>query len=222
MGQSDIYRVHPDGSGLEQLTSDPAFDDQAALSPNGATLAFVSTRESGFTNIWLLDLATPKKYVNLIKSTTAGNFRPAYLPDGKWIAFSSDRDAAPGAFSGPMGTAPIHGHLSIVHADGTGLRRLTKAGGFAGSPAWSPDGSQVMFYETDEVGAFLAESSGSRTEIVSIDVKTGERKQWTASSETKLSPQWLQAGRIGYITRGTGDAVGLKVRNPDRSGRDRC
>jgi Tol biopolymer transport system component len=55
-GQSDIYRAHPDGSGLEQLTSNPAFDDQAALSPNGATLAFVSTRESGFANIWLLDL----------------------------------------------------------------------------------------------------------------------------------------------------------------------
>src|SRR6185369_7038811 len=27
-GQSDIYRMHPDGSGIEQLTNDPAFDDQ--------------------------------------------------------------------------------------------------------------------------------------------------------------------------------------------------
>src|SRR6266403_1574440 len=24
-GQSDLYRVHPDGTGLEQLTTDPAF-----------------------------------------------------------------------------------------------------------------------------------------------------------------------------------------------------
>jgi TolB protein len=213
-GQSDIYRAHPDGSGLEQLTSDPAFDDQAALSPNGATLAFVSTRESGFANIWLLDLAA-RKYVNLTKST-AGNFRPAWSPDGQWIAFSSDRDAAPGSFPGQWELLQSTG-IYIIHADGTGLHRLTKAGGFAGSPAWSPDGAQVMFYETDEVGAYLAESSGSRTEIVSIDVKTGERKQWTASSETKLSPQWLHAGRIGYVTRGAGDAVGLKVRNPDRS-----
>src|SRR5258708_37082526 len=30
-GSADIYRVHPDGSGLEQLTNDPSFDDQAAL-----------------------------------------------------------------------------------------------------------------------------------------------------------------------------------------------
>src|ERR1700690_3642540 len=37
-GQSDIYRIHTDGSGLEQLTDDPAFDDQATLSPDGKTL----------------------------------------------------------------------------------------------------------------------------------------------------------------------------------------
>ena len=63
-GQSDIYRVHPDGSAIEQLTSDPAFDDQGALSPDGATVAFVSTRNGGNANIWLLDLAS-KKYRNL-------------------------------------------------------------------------------------------------------------------------------------------------------------
>ena len=41
-GQADLYRVHPDGSGLEQLTDDPSFDDQGALSPDGKTLAFVA------------------------------------------------------------------------------------------------------------------------------------------------------------------------------------
>src|SRR6476619_6856439 len=34
-GQADLYRVHADGSGLEQLTDDPAFDDQGALAPDG-------------------------------------------------------------------------------------------------------------------------------------------------------------------------------------------
>jgi len=34
-GSADIYRVHPDGSGLEQLTDDPSFDDQAAFPPDG-------------------------------------------------------------------------------------------------------------------------------------------------------------------------------------------
>jgi Tol biopolymer transport system component len=38
-GSADIYRVHPDGSGLERLTDDPAYDDQGALSPDGKQLA---------------------------------------------------------------------------------------------------------------------------------------------------------------------------------------
>jgi TolB protein len=39
-GSADIYRVHPDGEGLERLTEHPAFDDQAALSPDGSMLSF--------------------------------------------------------------------------------------------------------------------------------------------------------------------------------------
>src|ERR1035441_10928661 len=38
-GSADIYRVHPDGTGMERLTDDPAFDDQAVLSPDGRSLA---------------------------------------------------------------------------------------------------------------------------------------------------------------------------------------
>src|SRR5438045_3325170 len=30
-GSADVYRVHPDGTGLERLTDDPAYDDQASL-----------------------------------------------------------------------------------------------------------------------------------------------------------------------------------------------
>lgn len=34
-GSADVFRVHPDGTGLERLTDSPAFDDQGALSPDG-------------------------------------------------------------------------------------------------------------------------------------------------------------------------------------------
>ena len=47
-----------DGSGVERLTDDPAFDDQGAPSPDGRTLAFVSTRGGGTTDIWLMDVAS--------------------------------------------------------------------------------------------------------------------------------------------------------------------
>jgi len=68
-GSADIYRVHPDSSGLERLTYDPAFDDQAALSPDGSTLVFVSTREGGFANLWLQDLSTTGRSARPIAKT---------------------------------------------------------------------------------------------------------------------------------------------------------
>jgi Tol biopolymer transport system component len=213
-GQSDIYRVHPDGTGLEQLTSSPAFDDQGALSPDNSTLAFVSTRASGTADIWVLDIAS-KKYTNLTQSSS-GNFRPTFSPDGKWIAFSSDRDNTPGRFPGQWEMLQSTG-IYIVHPDGSGLRRVTRSGGVAGSPSFSADGTRILYYETDETGAYLAKSGRSRTELVSLDLNTGERRQYTASNEVKLSPAFLPGGRISYIVRGADrGADALKIRHPDR------
>jgi Tol biopolymer transport system component len=90
-GSADLYRVHPDGTGLERLTDSPAYDDQAAFSPDGKQLVFVSTRADGFANLWILDAANHKPHQ--LTKTKAGDFRPAWSPDGTWIAFSSDRDS---------------------------------------------------------------------------------------------------------------------------------
>lgn len=212
-GQADVYRIRPDGTGLEQLTDDPAFDDQGALSPDGRTLAFVSTRARGTADVWLLDVAS--KTASNLTDHSSGNFRPRWSPDGAWIAFTSDRDAEPGDLPGQWEHLQSTG-VYVVRPDGTGLRRLTAPGGVAGSPSWSADGRRLLFYETDPVGAYLAKSGRSRTEIAWVDVATGERVQVTASQETKLSPAWLPGGRISYVSRAGGDRGGLRIRYPDR------
>ena len=130
-GQAEIYRVHPDGSGLERLTDHPAFDDQAALSPDGKTLAFVSTRDGGTANIWTVDLAS-KKATNLT-ANRSGNFRPSWSPDGAWIAFTSDRDAQPGVWPGMWEHLQSTG-VYVMRARGGDLRRLTRKDGFLRQP----------------------------------------------------------------------------------------
>ena len=212
-GQAELYRIHPDGTGREQLTDDPGFDDQGVLSPDGQTLAFVSTRARGTADIWLLDLRS-QAYSNLTDHLS-GNFRPSWSPDGAWIAFTSDRDSQPGNNPGMWEHLQSTG-VYVVRPDGTALRRLTKPDGVAGSPSWSADGRRILFYETDPVGAYLAKNARSRTEIVSVDVTTGERTQYTASNETKLSPSWLSDGRISYVNRSGGDTGGLRIWHPNR------
>ena len=207
-GQADIYRVHPDGSALEQLTDDPAFDDQGTLSPDGRTLAFVSSREGGTANVWLMDLGT-RKTKNLTVSRS-GNFRPAWSPDGKWIAFSSDRGARPAAYPGSWEQMQSTG-IYLISREGRGLRRLTRKDGVAGSPSWSADGRQVVFYETDEVGAYMAKSVNTRIDIASVDVTTGAHTSLWASNDTKLSPAFLPGRRFSFIKRAADSTAGLRI-----------
>ena len=140
-GSADLFRVHPDGTGLERLTDDPAFDDQAAFSPDGKRIVFVSTRAAGRANLWTLDIATRR--VTRLTSGDGGDFRPAWSPDGQWIAFSSDRGSELPSAKGRWERLQLV-DLYVIHPDGTGLRRVSQHGNFCGSPKWLPDGKHLI------------------------------------------------------------------------------
>src|SRR5580693_7624806 len=135
-GSADLYRMRADGSGVERLTEDPAFDDQAAFSPDGNQIVFVSTRAAGTANLWIIDLKT--KLAHPLTSGQGGDFRPAWSPDGKWIAFSSDRESSLPYAKGRWEHLHIV-DIYLIHPDGSGLKRVSKHGDFCGSPKWSRD-----------------------------------------------------------------------------------
>jgi TolB protein len=194
-GSAHVFRVHPDGSGLDQLTDGPAFDDQGALSPDGRTLAFVSTREGGTANIWLKDIGKEAQAFNLTRNR-AGNFRPSWSPDGKWIAFSSDRDTHRVRFVRDTGLAwelMQTTAVYIVHPDGSGLRRLTPLAGSAGSPKWSRDGRRVILTQVADVENMR--HFRPRLQIVSIDIASGAREMHSEGSV----PSYVSSTEIGYL-----------------------
>ena len=199
-GSADIYRVHPDGDGLERLTDYSGFDDQAALSPDGSTLAFVSTREGGFANVWLLDLAT-RQYRPLAK-TSAGSFRPSWSHDGKWIAFTSDRGTQRARWDGGFELIQSLA-IYVVRSDGTSLRRLTPIDGYAGSPKWSPDGRRLIFYQSTPKDVYPGRTGTTRgpfavSQVASIDVDSGSIKTLTSGNGLKVAPQFVADGPVFY------------------------
>ncbi|HYM13407.1 MAG TPA: hypothetical protein VEU62_21895, partial [Bryobacterales bacterium] len=213
-GSSDLYRVRSDGSGIERLTDDPAYDDQAAFSPDGKTLAFVSTRGGGTAGIWLLDVATRK--ARSLTSGAGGNFRPSWSPDGKWVAFSSDRDTPLRRAKGRWEQLHLI-NIYIIRPDGTGLRRLTATGNCAGGPKWSRDSRRVVFYEISAEDTWNARAGGAlpvsqqelgetgASQIVSIDIESGARVEHTQGPGVKVSPQYLAGGLIGFLVKSGGD-----------------
>ncbi len=198
-GSADVFRVHPDGTGMERLTDNPAFDDQGTLSPDGKTLAFVSSRKLGHAHVWLMDIQSRK--CHLLSKEPGSGFHPAWSPDGKWLAFSSDG----GRFAGHMpGRWEKTQSLSvyIVRADGSGLRRITRGRGVAGSPQWSPDGNRIFYYETTEIGAVFAlfgDMVNGKTQLVSVNVGDGTFTQQTTGDGVRHWPQPLADGSIAYL-----------------------
>lgn len=230
-GQADIYRVHPDGTALERLTDDPAFDDQAALSPDGMKVVFVSSRATHTTNIWVLDLKT-RKLRNLTGGPATqgdptkpnGFFHPSWSPDGKWIAFSSDRNTQWRGHNDGAGWEHTQElGIYIVRPDGSGLKRLSLPGISAGSPKWSLDSKEVVFYELpveDTWGARRPNLASKVTsQIVSVNIATGQRTERTSGPGLKVAPQFLPSGAIGYLEKagphsGLAYTAGTPVLNP--------
>src|SRR6266581_1685102 len=124
--------MQPDGSGRQPLLGAEA-GFEPAISPNGRRIAFSRNTDIGVTAIYIMDVdagvATP-----IVGGLTL-NPTPVWSPDGCQIAFRSVLETS----GGPIG------RISIINADGTGLRQVTPEPGpldfaFDEGPTWSPDG----------------------------------------------------------------------------------
>jgi Tol biopolymer transport system component len=138
-----IFTMNADGSDVVQRTTAEGLDENPAWSPDGSRVVFESTRGGRQRTLFVMN-ADGSELRPLLPSRTDEDCavndrcRARWSPDGKRIAFSSDRFRH-------------HGRIHVVNADGSGLRLLVRGAEDENSwevdtePSWSPDGRQIVF-----------------------------------------------------------------------------
>jgi len=126
-GNTDIYAVNSDGTGLRRLTTSPAIDTEPEFSPDGRHVVFSSDR-SGSQQLYVMSAdGTGQRRI----SFGPGEYgAPAWSEDGKRIAFTNIN-------GGSM-------RIGTMNVDGTDQDILT-AGPYDSQPTWGPSSDHVMF-----------------------------------------------------------------------------
>jgi Tol biopolymer transport system component len=159
-GEPDLFVMQADGTGIRQLTDDPASDWGPAWSPDGTAIAFNSNRSGTFD---LYRIAPDGGDPAALTDGPADDYNPAWAPDGTRIAFTSNR-------SGDYG-------LWLVGTAGTDEPRQVATGeGNAYMPSWSPDGARLAFTSnrTGDFEVFVGAATGGEPQNLSRNPGTDD------------------------------------------------
>ena len=126
---------------------------------------------------------------------------PSWSPDGKRIAFESNRD---GHFNMPGGLPAYE--IYVMDADGGNQQNLTNDPNSDWSPSWSPDGKRIVFNSNRD-----GNRDGNRNnhEIYVMDADGGNQQRLTDNDFYDTHPSWSPDGeRIAFMSRRDGHFIG--------------
>jgi len=144
----EIFSMKADGSDLRQHTRCQSVCTYGSLSPDGKKVLYRKViKAAGFN--WALGSIEKNSEIFIadidggnetnVSNNAAFDGWPVFSPDGKRIAFASNR-------SGPART----GQIWSMNPDGSELQQLSQGPWSHAQPAWSYDGKSIYAYQLEE------------------------------------------------------------------------
>ena len=165
------------------------------ISPDGKRVVYevqkTNWEDNAFErNLWIADTAAgdPHALTSAKKSST----NAAWSPDGKWIAFLSDR---PGQIKDtPDGKKQLY----VISADGGEAQQLTKTENDVNAFEWAPDSKRIAFSTTDPDPKVLKDRKEKYGEYSVVHADYQMTHLWTievpAGSAPAAEPKRLTEG----------------------------